>query len=109
MTLKRDVIDHLLRLGIYKFILIGENVFNFHADDECYYEEWYENVTDNDGWVAMLNVRDHVLDEMTTASVHLYLNMGQHLNNIAWRTLTPSHVLATVEQALNRNTRQLGA
>ena len=55
MTLKRDVIDQLLRAGIIKFILIGENILNFHADDECYYEEWYENVTDEEGWIAMRN------------------------------------------------------
>ena len=108
MTLKRDVIDQLLRAGIIKFILIGENILNFHADDECYYEEWYENVTDEEGWIAMLNVREHLLDEMQTASINLYINMGQHLNDIGWRTLKPAHVLATVEQQLNKSQRQLG-
>ena len=46
MFLKREVIDPFISNGIYKFILIGENVLNFHASDDCYYEEWYEDVRD---------------------------------------------------------------
>jgi hypothetical protein len=44
MTLKRDIIDDLIHLGVDKFIVIGENVLNFHASDDCYYEEWFEDV-----------------------------------------------------------------
>lgn len=44
MTLKRELIDKMLFQGISKFIMIGENVLNFHSSDECYYEEWYEDV-----------------------------------------------------------------
>ena len=35
MYLKRNVIDHLSQHGIDKFIIIGENVFNFHGSDDC--------------------------------------------------------------------------
>ena len=40
MTIRREVTDKLNRHGIYKFILITENVLNFHSSDDCYYEEW---------------------------------------------------------------------
>src|SRR6185436_15460487 len=40
MFLKREVIDSLTYNGINKFVLIGENVLNFHAGDDDYYEEW---------------------------------------------------------------------
>ena len=40
MTLKRNIIDDLIAKGIYKFILITENVMNFHSGDVDYYEEW---------------------------------------------------------------------
>ena len=44
MHLKRNIIDHLTLQGINKYILIGENVLNFHGSDDCYYEEWFEDV-----------------------------------------------------------------
>src|SRR5580765_5793614 len=69
MFLKREVMDVFIENGITKFVLIGENVLNFHASDDCYYEEWYEDIRDNGGWIAMINFRDHVLDEMK--QVHL--------------------------------------
>ena len=42
MFLKRQVVEPLMENGVNKFILVGENVLNFHASDECYYEEWSE-------------------------------------------------------------------
>lgn len=44
-----------------KFILIGENVLNYHSSDDCYYQEWFEEV--EDGWIILLNFREHVLNE----------------------------------------------
>jgi len=41
MELKREVLDKLMAEGIIKFILIAENVFNFHSGDKDYYEELY--------------------------------------------------------------------
>ena len=43
-TLKRNIIDLLIARHIYKFILIGENILNFHSDDDSYYEEWYDDI-----------------------------------------------------------------
>ena len=43
MFFKRNVIDHLIGQGIRKFILLGENLLNFHGSrDDEYYEEWFE-------------------------------------------------------------------
>ena len=66
MRLKRDIVDCLQNEGICKFILIGENVLNFHYSDDSYYEEWFEEVTDRDGWIALLNFNQHVIDDMST-------------------------------------------
>ena len=41
MFLKRNIIDELVGEGIDKFIMIGENVLNYHASDDSYYEEWF--------------------------------------------------------------------
>ncbi|MEO0405134.1 MAG: hypothetical protein AAF193_09715, partial [Bacteroidota bacterium] len=46
MIFKRNIIEHFMNRGISKFILIGENVLNFHTSDDCYYEEWFDEVED---------------------------------------------------------------
>src|SRR5690606_14771273 len=53
MLLKREILESIMREGINKFILIGENVLNFHSSDDCYYEEWFQEV--EDGWIAGIN------------------------------------------------------
>jgi len=87
MYLKRDVIELLIEEGINKFIVMGEHVFNFHASDDCYYEEWFDEV--EDGWIAFINFREHVMREMSQAQIDHYLIQGGELEDIEWRTLTP--------------------
>src|SRR5690606_19805 len=58
MHLKREIIDIMVSEGINKFILLGDNVLNFHASDDCYYEEWFEEI--EDGWIAAVNFNAHV-------------------------------------------------
>jgi hypothetical protein len=87
MILKRDVIDQLQQHEIDKYIVIGENVLNFHPSDDAYYEEWLDDV--NDGWIAFVNFRPHVIAEMNTANIDSYINIGGKLNNIDWRTYPP--------------------
>ncbi|MCE2849196.1 MAG: hypothetical protein LW815_08535, partial [Chitinophagaceae bacterium] len=56
MTLKRDIIDQMIAHGIHKFILIAENVLNFHSSDDCYYEEWVDDVIEEGGWVSIIGL-----------------------------------------------------
>lgn len=98
MYLKRDVADLLIEQGIRKFILIGENVLNFHASENDYYQEWAEDV--EDGWIAILNLRKHVIDEFRQIYVDGYVSMGNMLNFIAWRPLQPLQLLDAVEQLI---------
>ncbi|TNE99166.1 MAG: hypothetical protein EP322_03700, partial [Bacteroidetes bacterium] len=58
MTLKRDILDEMIPMGVSKFIFIGENVLNFHASDDCYYEECIDDL--EDGWIALINFHEHV-------------------------------------------------
>lgn len=95
MTFKRNIVDYLLEQGIYKYILIGENVLNFHASDDCYYEEWFEDV--EDGWIALINFREHVLQEFQTVGVDHYFISGGKLNDLKWRTRLPQEVFAAIE------------
>lgn len=102
MILKRDIADHLQLEGISKFILIGENVLNFHASDDCYYEEWFEEVSDNDGWICLLNFRDFVLREMESTGIDQYVAMGGELNDLEWRTYRPLPLYQKIEMLFNR-------
>lgn len=101
MFLKRDVIESLQYEGINKFILIGENVLNFHYSDDCYYEEWFDEV--EDGWISLLNFRDHVLHEFQEANIDSYFLLGGQLNQVDWRIYTPLDLFHKIEeQVANR-------
>ncbi|MEN2281150.1 hypothetical protein AAGF08_03360 [Algoriphagus sp. SE2] len=105
MTLKRDVIELMISEGINKFILICENVFNFHADMESgdYYEEWQDEL--EEGWIAVLNMREHVLEEMSKFGIDHYLVMGGKLNDVSWRTKHPKQLFSLIDEQV---TRRLG-
>ena len=100
MILKRDIIEQLLLHGIKKFILIGENVLNFHASDDEYYQEWFEEV--EDGWIAFMNFRKHVLDEFQRANIDYYIVSGGQLNDVAWRIYTPQQLFEKIEQYVQK-------
>ncbi|MTI32438.1 hypothetical protein [Xanthovirga aplysinae] len=100
MHLKRNIIDHFVGHGIKKFVLIGENVLNFHGSDDCYYEEWFEDV--EDGWIAAVNFREHVMEEWGSYSIDYYINMGGNLQIEDWRTMLPQAFFQKVEQLIIR-------
>ena len=103
MILKRDIAEHFMAFGINKFILIGENVLNFHASDDCYYEEWTEEVREGgSGWIALINFRDHVLSEFNKNGLLLYLNSGDELDDMHWRNLTPLQLFQLTERSVLR-------
>jgi hypothetical protein len=106
MNLKRQIIDPLLAQGIRRFILIGENVFNFHGSDDEYYAEWFDDVDDEQGWVAALGFQEHVRQEMAQYHVDSYLNFGGTLDTLPWRTLKPAQLIAVVDGLIRR---RLGA
>jgi hypothetical protein len=102
MTLKRDIIEHLMMNGIYKFILIAENLLNFHGDLEDYYEEWFEEVEDEEGWIALLNLRPHVKDELNAFDLDSYFLMGGELEEVDWRTATPQQFISRIDQYVQK-------
>lgn len=86
MQLKREVIDDFLREGITKFILITENVLNFHSSDDCYYEEWYEDVEDKGGWIVFINMPEQTRHDFIKARLINYIEI---ISFVPWRTLKP--------------------
>ncbi len=100
MHFKRNIIDHFSMYGINKYILIGDNVFNFHGSDDCYYEEWYEDV--EEGWIAAINFRDFILREWSAYNIDSYLISGGTLQFDNWRTLTPIQLYDKVDILIRR-------
>lgn len=88
MHLKRNVVDHFNGHGITHYILIGENVLNFHGADDCYYEEWFEEV--DVGWIAAINFKPYVVEEWKKFNVDSFVNFGGELDVSNWRTLQPA-------------------
>lgn len=102
MFFKRDVVEELEKKGITKWILIGENVLNFHGSDDCYYEEWFQEVDDEDGWVVCLNFRDHVITEFSKFGIDYYLNFGGELDEFPWRTYLPQNLFDKIQGIISR-------
>lgn len=100
MQLKREVIELLAEEGINKYILIGENVMNFHSSDDSYYEEWFNDI--EDGWIALVNFREHVLQEFESQNIDYYLNFGGELDDLIWRKHTPIQLFKKVEEIFTK-------
>lgn len=101
MLLKRDIIDELIYNGINKFILIGENVLNFHESDDSYYEEWFDDIGD-EGWIVGLNFREHVLKEFKRAHLDYYFITGGELDDFHWRKFSPGQVFGNVMKVIGK-------
>ena len=100
MHLKRNIVEHLVHEGINKYILIGENIMNFHGSDDCYYEEWFEDV--EDGWIAAINFPEFIQSELMVYNLDSYINMGGTLQITNWRTLSPRKFFEQVNALITR-------
>lgn len=100
MFFKRDIIEQLMNESLDKFILIGENVLNFHYSDDCYYEEWFDEI--EDGYIAMVNFHEHVVREFQEIHLDQYFVFGGELEEINWRTYSPQNFCKKIDQYVNR-------
>ncbi len=100
MYLKREVIDPLIKEGVTKFILLCEYVFNFHGQDTDYYEEWFEDIKDDGGWISMVNTLDHVAEELKRCQLKYFIHYGKKFNDIHWRKMNPMMLYENILQKL---------
>ncbi len=109
MHLKRNVIEPLIDNGISKFVLIMENVLNFHGSDDDYYAEWAEEAQDsfNGGWIAFLNTYDHVAEEMKHSHLDQYSYFGMAYNGLIWRLHSPHNVVKAVEMLVKGGDKRI--
>lgn len=98
MNLKREVLENFMDQGIYKFILIAENVLNFHSGDKDYYEELYEELSDQDGWIVCLNMPEQTQYDFKKAKLNQLIELMQIDN---WRIYKPYHLFKKIDNELS--------
>lgn len=103
MELKREVMDAFMAEGIHKFVLITENVLNFHSGDRDYYEELYEDVSDQRGWVVCLNMPEQTQYDFRRARLNSYVEL---IDLEGWRTYKPFHLFRKIDSELSARLHQ---
>jgi len=107
MYLKRKIADKMFDHGIFKYVLCMDKVLNFHGLDSAYYEEWLEDLIEEDGWVACIETQVHVLKEMQKHSLGHYMHIGEELDTINWRKLKPKMLFQKLETIINKQRQTL--
>lgn len=100
LFLKRDIIDELIGKGITKFVLIGENILEFFANSNDYYDEWYADIEEEGGWIVALNFKEHVMEEMHNAKIDRYIHISESYADINWRNYKPFHLVTYLDELL---------
>jgi hypothetical protein len=100
MHFKRNLLDYYLLQGFQQFVIIGENVFNFHGSEDDYYDEWFDQV--EDGWIVTLGFQEHVIEEMTCFGIDSFFNYGGELEIDDWRSLHPLKLIKKIDEIMKR-------
>jgi hypothetical protein len=107
MFLKREIVDIMLKKNIFKFVIFCDNVLNYHGDDDSYYEEWYDDIKDDRGWICLVNTFEHVEIEMNKFRLYYYLNYGFLFNDMNWRTQKPAFIIDNIENIMHHQEKKL--
>ena len=91
--------DYDAKFAIIEFILIAENVFNFHSGDKDYYEELYEELSDEDGWAVLVNFHPAAQHDFLLRKLNRYIEL---MEISAWRTYKPEHFFQFIDQKLSQ-------
>lgn len=98
MYLKTELINPLIEAGIENYILVMENVLNFHADQNDYYLEWKDEVQ---GEIFLINALPQVIEELNTLDIKSSIWFDGMLNEIDWRLQKPYQLLEHIQNKLS--------
>jgi hypothetical protein len=99
MMLKREIGDELMKKGISKFIFIAEQVLNFHSSDNEYYREWYDEVSDEEGWIIILNMPAATQQDFIKKKLPYYMEL---MELPEWRSYKPYHLFTKIDTELRQ-------
>jgi hypothetical protein len=100
MHLKRNLIDVMLHDGVNKYIIIGEQVMNFHSSEDDYYSEWFEDT--QEGWLVTIGFNAHVLDEWSNLGLDSFFLFGEWFDLLNWRTKTPKQLFGLIDERISK-------
>lgn len=98
MELKREVLEKFMYEGIVKFILIAENVLNFHSGGTEYYEELFEELMDENGWIVCLDMPSQTQYDFKRAHLNRYIELMEIDN---WRIYKPYHLFKKIDAEIS--------
>ena len=107
MFFKRNVINKLIDKGINQFILLCDNVLNYHGDDNSYYEEWFDDIEHDHGFICCVNTFKHVRQEMERTQIQYYVQIGHTFEDVEWRRKMPAQVLEEIIYLQSKSIKQL--
>ncbi len=64
MTLKRNILDEMVAMGIDKLFIISDNLLNLFYDDDDYYDELAEELNGSGGYLVFINFPEHLTQEI---------------------------------------------
>jgi hypothetical protein len=102
-TFKAEVINPLQTEGIFKFIIVAENVLNFHSSDKEYYAEWFEEVAEEEGWIVMLNLPEQSQHDFKKTKLNYYVEL---FDKEDWRRYKPYHLYKFFQQIIDQRLAQ---
>ena len=88
----------MIREGVTKYILITEQVMNIHTLDTDYYEEWFEDIEGEGGWIVCINTLPHVEQEWRADGMSPYMFFYQYDK---WRTILPDLFYEEIDKKLH--------
>lgn len=99
LNIKNELIQPMQNEGINHFILIGENVLNFHSGDKEYYEEFFDELNEESGWAVMLNLSQPAQYEYKLNKLHYYIELMSMDN---WRSFKPHHLFIKIDDIIQK-------
>jgi hypothetical protein len=78
--------------------LIAENVYNFHSGDRDYYEELYEELSDEEGWAVLINLQVGAQHDFLQRKLNRYIEL---MEIEPWRTYKPEDFFQLIDKRLN--------
>ena len=65
-------------------------------------------VTEDVGWIALLNFREHVIDDMKAIDLDSYFVLGGELSELGWRTFSPANLYQRIDDCVNQRLGLIG-
>lgn len=99
MEFKRRLVDSMIEQGIDKFLLICDNLLNFHGAEDHYYEEWSQETSN--GWIVFLNVREQIEQELINTRLGNYIWFGKRFILTSWRVQDPLALCQNIDYGVS--------